>query len=158
MSDLMKNEIKAKEVMVCDVITLSPQMTAREASRVFSVNQISGAPVVSEDGTLCGVLSQTDLVREAFEGELGNFPSNTYYIGALYFAENITDTVLEKLEDFLVEDAMSSDVVTVSPEDTVSHVARTLRSNKIHRVIVSDNGSVCGVITSFDLLALLEQQ
>ncbi len=156
--NIMSNEIKARDVMAIEVVTLKPQMTVQEASEIFSRNQISGAPVVSEEGILLGVLSQTDLIREAFKGELGNIPLNTYYVGALYFAENITDTVLEKLEDVLVEDVMSSEVVTILPDDTISHVARTLRGNKIHRVIVSNGSDVSGIISSFDLLGLLEQQ
>ena len=58
-----------RDVMTPHVVTLRVDDTLRNAARVLSDKQISGAPVVNESGQLVGVLSATDIV--SFELERG---------------------------------------------------------------------------------------
>jgi CBS domain-containing protein len=51
---------------------------------------------------------------------------------------------------------MTENVVSVAPETPVPEVARILRENKIHRVLVVDKETLLGIISSFDLIRLLE--
>ncbi len=51
---------------------------------------------------------------------------------------------------------MTSGAVTVHPDTQVTQIARTLRENQIHRVLVVERGLLCGIVSSFDLVALLE--
>ena len=57
------SKIKIADVMTRDVISLHPDWTVEEAADVMLANKISGAPVVEDDGTLCGILTKTDLFR-----------------------------------------------------------------------------------------------
>jgi CBS domain-containing protein len=57
-----------------------------------------------------------------------------------------------------VRETMTSSVISVRPEATVQEVARTLRENRVHRVLVADQGRLVGIITAFDLIALVEKQ
>src|SRR5690606_30576364 len=52
-----------RDVMQTDVVTLRPDMSAREAARVLAAHRIGGAPVVDEARRAVGVLSQSDLAR-----------------------------------------------------------------------------------------------
>lgn len=49
-------------------------------------------------------------------------------------------------------DAMTRELVTVTPEMSAYDVAETMRRHRIHRVLVCSGGTLCGVITTFDLL------
>ena len=53
---------------------------------------------------------------------------------------------------------MTEQVVEVAPDTPIRDVARALRENKIHRLLVIESGSLRGIITTFDLVCLLEQQ
>ena len=64
--------LKVSEIMTTDVLTLSPDMTLREAVERLDTHEVSGAPVVAS-GEVVGVLSQTDLL--AFEASEGEEPS-----------------------------------------------------------------------------------
>jgi nucleotide-binding universal stress UspA family protein/predicted transcriptional regulator len=56
------NGVQAKTVMTAPVITLSPDMTTREAARLLQEHKTSALPVV-EGGQLVGMLSTIDLLE-----------------------------------------------------------------------------------------------
>lgn len=57
------SKIKIKEVMTEDPITIPVDYTVEEAAEVLLDNKLSGAPVVSNEGELVGVITQTDIFR-----------------------------------------------------------------------------------------------
>ena len=55
-----------------------------------------------------------------------------------------------------VSTVMTEKVYTVPKYDDVSVAARIMRNHKIHRVVVTDEQKVVGMISAFDLLELVE--
>ena len=55
----------ARDLMTSEIVTILPDKTVNELSRVLSFHSISGAPVVSSDGEFVGVVSEADLPRES---------------------------------------------------------------------------------------------
>jgi CBS domain-containing protein len=51
---------------------------------------------------------------------------------------------------------MTSRVIAVPPEMPANAVARVLRSQKVHRVFVTADEQLLGVVSAFDLLRVLE--
>jgi len=56
-------QIKVKNIMTKEVITVPPDFTVEETALVLQENKISGAPVVDSKGKLVGTITQTDLFR-----------------------------------------------------------------------------------------------
>lgn len=56
-------EIKIKDIMTKDPITVPPDYTAEETAQVLLENKISGAPVADDNGQVVGTITQTDLFR-----------------------------------------------------------------------------------------------
>jgi CBS domain-containing protein len=52
----------ARDIMVTDVVTLTPEMTVTEAADILLRYRIHGAPVVGPADTLVGMVSLVDLV------------------------------------------------------------------------------------------------
>ena len=52
----------AKEIMTSDVVSVNPAMTVKEAARLLTRQQISGAPVIDGRGRIVGIVSETDIV------------------------------------------------------------------------------------------------
>lgn len=57
-----------------------------------------------------------------------------------------------------VSGIMTDRVLTVPAYDDVSTAARIMRNHQIHRVIVTDEQRVVGVLSAFDLLQLVEDR
>ena len=56
--------MKAREIMTRDVIVILEHATVEDAARVMARNRISGLPVVNDDGTLVGLVTEHDLIAK----------------------------------------------------------------------------------------------
>lgn len=56
-------EIKAKDIMTPDPITLKPTDTVEKAAMLMLDNKIGGLPVVDENNILCGIISDSDVFK-----------------------------------------------------------------------------------------------
>lgn len=52
----------ARDIMTHEVITIRPTASIQEAAQLLSGYSISGAPVIGEDGTLAGIVTEADLI------------------------------------------------------------------------------------------------
>ena len=67
-----------------------------------------------------------------------------------------SDLIINHPENSPVSSFMSDHVYTVQPYNDVSLAARIMRNHKIHHVVVTEKNKVVGLISSFDLLRLVE--
>src|SRR5579864_554030 len=57
--------VTAADVMTPDPLTLQPATSVHEAAQLLSDHRISGAPVVSEEGVIVGIVSEYDLIARS---------------------------------------------------------------------------------------------
>ncbi len=60
---IFDQRIKVIEIMSKEFITVKRNEDLKIACKTFLENQIDGVGVVERDGTLCGILSKTDITR-----------------------------------------------------------------------------------------------
>lgn len=144
---------KAKDIMTTNVITVEPEMTVKEVSKLLSEHQISGAPVM-EDGEIIGIISDGDLINQ---GRKIEFPNYVYLLDSILYLESFKkfETNLKKMIGAKVRDVMTKDVITVDPETTVDDVATILAEEDIKRVPVTKDKELVGVISRGDIVAYL---
>ena len=151
----VKNDLMAKHVMVKEPVCVEPSMTIVQLARLFEENEISGAPVVDNEGRVIGVVSKTDLIRRCIEGSLDIPPA---YLFEVLSAESGEDEEVLPEPLVCVEDFMTEDPVTVSPNTPVGFVARLMFEKRIHRIVVVDHDKFpVGIITTLDLLGVFPQ-
>lgn len=67
-----------------------------------------------------------------------------------------TDLVAELKGSSPISTLMTEKVYTVPQYDDVSIAARVMRNHRIHRVVVTHEKKVVGILSAFDLLKLVE--
>jgi CBS domain-containing protein len=153
--------VLARDLAEKHVIAVGPKASLLDVHRLFVEEEISGAPVVSEDEELVGVITSTDLMRAVEEERDTVEVHSTYFREILPYSSPDWAALPEDFQDRLagrtVEDVMTRSVITVAPDDSAAAVARALRDNRVHRVFVVDRSQLVGVISAFDLLRLVEQ-
>ena len=153
----MPKKLTARDIMEADVIALTPEMTLSDAFKVLVTNQISGAPVVNSENRLVGVISQSDLLREAYsDDDFSAFAPHSYYIGVPYVQGDAIEGMANRLAETTVGQAMNPYVLAVSPDDSIGALANMMCEKKVHRLIVAEDKEIVGIVTAFDLLRLLE--
>lgn len=124
---------KVKEIMTTDVITTTSNVDVVNAFEELMEHKISAMPVV-DGGKLVGIITATDLGH--------NLILDKYELG--------TD----------VKSIMIKDVVTVSPENTISEAIETMKanapdSNILNQLPVVENGKLVGIISDGDIIKLI---
>lgn len=170
-----------EEIMQRQVLTVTPDTPVRELLRRLVGAQVSGMPVVGQDGEIVGVVSATDVVR--LGAEAGEIPrgdltweplglpqeefdeesSALFFVGpedVVYGGDEGTGAFAEGVfEGFTVAQIMTPAAFTVKPRDTVRECAKFLLHGRIHRALVVEAEQLQGIVTAFDLLkAFLEDE
>ncbi len=153
--------VLARDLAEKHVITVGPAVSLLDAHRLFVEEEISGAPVVSDDEELVGVITSTDLLRAVEEERDTVAVQGAYFREILPYSSPDWAVLPEDFQDRLsqrrVDEVMTRSVITVPPDASAAMVARTLRDHHVHRVFVVDRGALVGVISAFDLLQLVER-
>ena len=69
---------------------------------------------------------------------------------------NAPEDFQDRMAGMTAADAMVRGVISVGPDATVADVAHRMRQQRIHRVFVVEDGQLVGIVTTFDLVGLLE--
>ena len=77
--------------------------------------------------------------------------------GALVGIVTATDLVEEHPALLAVSEVMSDRVLTVPRYDGVHIAARVMRNHRVHHVVVTEGHDIAGMVSSFDLLRLVEE-
>ncbi|MDH3383242.1 MAG: CBS domain-containing protein [Deltaproteobacteria bacterium] len=120
--------------MTRKVIAMSPKDTVRDANRVLQENRIHHLPVV-EGGELVGIVSDTNLRKWVLREE----------------KINEGGTVTRRTG--LLEEIMTRDVITMSPEDTIEDALLILHRRRFGALPVVEGRKLVGIITKADILA-----
>jgi len=147
------NMRQVADLMTRDVAVINCKSDVHELEKLLLEKRVHGLPVVNDEGTLVGVISQTDLLAWHY---------NSGVDGVAFY-----DTSRLQVDD---EDSMAglrlTDIQTASVEEVMSPLVHCIRADlpiavaasamvrkRIHRLVVVDEAlRVQGVISALDIL------
>jgi CBS domain-containing protein len=153
--------LTARDLMETQVVTVAPEEPLVRVRQLFLEEDIRAAPVVDDEQRVLGVISATDLLRAANEDE------EEAREGASYFRDDVelsawsladlAEHFEARLGEHTVAEYMTDGVVSVPPDASPAAIARSLRANRVHHVLVVEQGVLRGILSTFDLLGVLER-
>ncbi|SCB51322.1 CBS domain-containing protein [Rhizobium lusitanum] len=141
--------MQAKDIMTRNVITATPRMNVRNAALLMRANDISGLPIIDDDGKVCGMLTEGDLMRR-----FGNNCASAVN-GTLKHEDQHGLNAYIQMYGWSVGEAMSHDVISVTPDTDVGRIGGLMLSHKIKRVPVINDHRLVGIVSRSDLLNLI---
>jgi CBS domain-containing protein len=123
--------LRAKDIMTKNVITVKRDQPIYEAVELLSKHNISGIPVVEDDMTLVGILSEKDVL-------------------ALSYTENCGTN--KTVDDFMTQPAIHFD-----ENEKLRNVCNFMAKNIIRRAPVTSRGKVVGIISIKNILDYILQ-
>ena len=146
-----------RELRVADIAheewpTLAPGETVEGAIKLFAESGISGAPVV-DDGKLVGIVTEGDLIFRDAEIKAPGFLD---ILGGIMPLGNWDEYRKEALKSagVTVDEVMTTDVITVSPDTSLAEAATIMAERGIKILPVAEDGAMRGVVTRMDILTL----
>ena len=152
-------DLTAKDVMNSELLTVRDDMTVAELAEFLVENEISGVPVEDVEGKLVGVVSLSDVARSLTgrdEAVLTHADSD-YYLKSWEERFNAEDLAGLRVaeSDETVGEIMTPSVLAVDEEMPIGKVAEKMIDARIHRLLVTRDRKVVGILTTTDLLGLL---
>lgn len=127
-------QIKAKDIMTKEVITVKKEDTLADVAELMISKRISGFPVL-EDNEIIGIITANDLFLVMDMIKTGEILKN-----------NSSDYSQPK-----VSFAMSTEVITVSPEGNLDEIIGLMKYRNIHTLPVTSQNKLVGVIGRRDV-------
>jgi CBS domain-containing protein len=143
--------MKASDVMTPNVITVGANASIGEAASILLDNHISGAPVVDDNGSLIGIVSEGDLMRRP---EIGTERRHSWWLD-LISSEQSSAMEYIKSHSRKVADVMTREVITANPATPLGDVAALLERNRIKRVPIVEGGRIVGLVSRANILQAL---
>ncbi|WP_030681150.1 CBS domain-containing protein [Streptomyces sp. NRRL B-1347] len=141
---------KVGSVMTSDVVTATYDTPFKEVARLLARHRISGLPVVDADGSVIGVLSETDLMVRQAEAEDPYAPARAVRWHKLLPGARKREA---KAHARTAGELMSQPALTVYADGTIAEAARTMARHRVERLpVVDDEERLVGIVTRRDLL------
>lgn len=118
--------MKVRDIMTKPAIHISPAESVEVAARTLAQYNIGALPVCGNDGKLCGVITDRDLVTRCVAS--GKRPADT-----------------------LVREVMTGQVMSVQPDMEAGVAAHLMGRQQVRRLPVVENGKLCGMVSLGDL-------
>jgi CBS domain-containing protein len=118
---------RVSDIMSVPVACCAPETTLEEVARLMLENDCGEIPICNAKGRPIGVITDRDIATRTVA--LGKNPVPMH-----------------------VHDAMTSPIVTVSPETSLEECCQMLERNRIRRLPVVDaSGRLCGMVSQADI-------
>jgi len=142
--------LKAKDIMTRDVITVEPTTTVEDLARLLTRHQISGAPVVDDDGNLIGIVTENDLIRK---NSRLHIPTILRLFDAfITIGTSKLEAEIKKMAASTVGEICTRDVITISDETSMEEIATIMTEKKVHLLPVLKEGKLAGIVGKKDLI------
>ncbi len=143
--------VRAQDIMKTGVITVSPETTVEELGRLFIERGISGAPVVSAGGTLYGIVTENDLIKQ---NRRFHIPTIIRLFDAFIPLEGSSsmEKEIRRMSASRVSEICTREVVTVAPETPLQEIATIMSEKGIHLLPVIDAGKIVGIIGKMEVI------
>lgn len=158
--------LKACDIMSCDLLYANEGWSIHRLAEFLLQNKITGAPVISTDGTLTGVVSTTDIFQFENMGDNEKVDALRHYYQRCS-PDSFTDKInLADLQNWshraehacTVEQIMHKGVISVDESCAIKELSQLMLDENIHRVFVKRDDHVCGLVTTSNVLKLVADQ
>jgi CBS domain-containing protein len=149
--------LTAKDIMTKDVVTVTPDTSIEELATLLVQNEISGAPVVDERGTLIGIVTENDLISR---NKRLHIPTVVSFLDAAIYLESSKkfEQEVKRMAATRVGDICSRKVVSITEDSTVVDIATIMDEKKVHLLPVVENNKVVGIVGKRDVLKAFARQ
>ena len=128
----IRTRMLVKDIMSSPVVTVDEDATVDKAAQLMVEGHIGCILVTSKEGKPIGIITESDFVTRVL-------------------AKNIQPSKLTAKE------VMTSPLITIDPDETLSEAARRMSQLNIRRLGVMYKGNLVGIISAKDILGIMPE-
>jgi predicted transcriptional regulator len=125
----LRPRLLVKDIMSSPVITIDENGSVRKVAQLMDKNDVGSVMVTNKESKPVGIITERDLVRRVLS----------------------KNTPLSKIK---AKQVMTSPVLTIDPDETLTEAARKMSKLNMRRLGVIYKGNLVGFVTSKDILSV----
>jgi len=142
---------KARDIMTRNVIVVEEEASINNLIRIFIDNKISCVPVVNDKKLLMGIVTKTDVLSHCMDIDLHISVKDTLK-DILEFSSKQRDLKTVPESEMKVRTIMTPNPITTGEDTPVETLANTMINKKIHRLIITRDNEITGIVSTLDIL------
>ncbi|MCL7944346.1 CBS domain-containing protein [Marinobacter sp. ATCH36] len=151
--------VLAYEIMTPSIKAVPQSWTMDRLARFLTDNEITGSPVTDESGEIVGIATLKDITEFRWnanrsETDARMTPEEEQEARRLRMA------IFEEMGKVPVEvrDIMTPIVLSVDEQTPVRDIADMMMREHLHRIFITKNEKITGIVTTYDMLKLISDQ
>jgi CBS domain-containing protein len=140
--------LTVRDFMTSPVLTVRTTTPLKEVARLLAERHISGLPVVDEQGTVLGVVSEADFLAK----ERGAEDIHHRRLSRIRGESTETRAQIAKVRALCAGEAMTAPAITIGSGRPLSEAARLMADRRVARLPVVDRGALVGIVTRADVV------
>jgi CBS domain-containing protein len=128
----LRSKMLVKDVMSSPVITIDENASTNRVAELIDKHGLGCIIVISKEGKPLGIITERDLVSRVL-------------------AKNI------KPDSLKAKEVMTTPLITIEPDETISEAARRMNRLNIRRLGVVYKGQLVGLLSSKDILGVMPE-
>jgi len=144
----IRKHLTVRDIMHRDVVSASPDESLKDAANKFYRYNVSGMPVIDEEGRPIGIISERHLIQAA----LPDYESLIQNLSLAPDAEPF-DELLRREDEIKVRDIMTTRLFTTTEDTPIVEVAAQMLFRDVRRVPVVHEEKMVGIILRRDIVS-----
>ena len=143
--------LTAKDIMTKNVVTVTPGTSLDQLAAVLLKSDISGAPVVDDQGALIGIVTENDLISR---DQRLHIPTVVSFLGGALYLESSRkfEQEIQRLTATKVGEICTSAVTTIPETATITEIATIMAEKNVHLLPVLKDGALVGIVGKRDMV------
>lgn len=146
----------AREIMTPSIKAVPQSWTMDKLARFLTDNEIAGSPVTDDSGDIIGIVTLKDITEFRWNASRPETEARLTEDEARE-ARRLRMVIYEGMGKLPVEvrDIMTPILLSVDEATPVRDIAKTMMKEHLHRIFVTLDGKITGIITTYDLLKII---
>lgn len=151
--------VLAHEIMTPSIKAVPQSWTMERLARFLTDNEITGSPVTDEHGDIVGIATLKDITE--FRWNANRNDNDTRLTPEEeQEARRLRMAIFEEMGKVPVEvrDIMTPSILSVDEQTPVRDIADIMMREHLHRIFVTNDKKITGIITTYDMLKLISDK
>ena len=147
--------MKVRDIMTTDVVSAKRGTPVNELAKLMGARDISGVPVLDDDGSVVGIVTELDMIVRNTRLDMPRF-IQILDLGRIPLERRSDyEHRMQHMLGTRAEDLMSEEVVTIGPDDSVEDLAELMVKRRVNPVPVVENGKLIGIVSRADIIDMM---
>ena len=146
---------KVKDIMSSPAVSITGDITIKEALDLLADRNISGVPVVDSEDKVIGIISDTDIIKYAHQNSVVTHTNLSGWVSPYVDVNDLASVKkgFDQLATMKVGSVMTKKVFTINQDADAGEAAKIMNRRNINRVPVIDNSDkLVGMVTRADIV------